>query len=57
MGKHCRCAIGISDNDMWYPELHKKDSNVDGEIIMHKLLKDGAVRPAWINVILKDRKQ
>ena len=25
-----------------YPELHKKHSNVDGDIIMHKLSKDGA---------------
>ena len=57
MGKHCRCAIGICYNDMRYPELHKKDSNVDGDIIMYKLLKDGAVRAAWINAILKDRKQ
>ena len=57
MGKRCRCAIGIWDNDMRYPELHKKDSNVDGDIIMYKLLKDGAVRAAWINAILKDRKQ
>ena len=52
MGKHCRCAIGICDNDM-----HKKNSNVDGDIIVYKLLKDGAVRAAWINAILKDRKQ
>ena len=37
MGKHCRCAIGICDNDM-----HKKDSNVDEDYIMYKLLKDGA---------------
>ena len=29
---------------MQYPELHKKHSNVDGDIIMHKLPKDGAVR-------------
>ena len=36
-------AIGICDNDMQYPELHKKHSNVDGDIIMHKLPKDGAV--------------
>ena len=30
--------------NMQYPELHKKHSNVDGDIIMHKLPKDGAVR-------------
>ena len=24
MGKHSRCVIGIWDNDMRYPELHKK---------------------------------
>ena len=41
MGKYSRCVISICDN-----ELHKKHSNVDGEIIMHKLPKDGAVRAA-----------
>ena len=46
MGKHCRCAIGICDIDMRYPELHKKHSNGDGNIIMHKLPKDGAVKTA-----------
>ena len=46
MGKHSRCVIGICDNDMRYPELHKKNSNVDGDITMHKLPKDGAVRTA-----------
>ena len=39
---------------MRYPELHKTQSNVDGDIIMHKLPKDGAARAAWINAILKD---
>ena len=29
-----------------YPELHKTQSNVDGDIIMHKLPKDGAARAA-----------
>ena len=29
MGKHSRCAIGVYENDMWYPELHKKHNNVD----------------------------
>ena len=57
MGKYRRCVIGIYDNDMQYPELHKKHSNVDGDIIMHKLIKDGAVKAAWINTILKDIKQ
>ena len=38
-------------------EIHKKHSNEDGYIIMHKLPKDSAVRAAWINTILKDRKQ
>ena len=46
MRKHSRCVIGICDNDMRYQELHKKHSNVDGDIIMHKLPKDGAVRAA-----------
>ena len=57
MGKHSRCVIDICDNDMQYPEMHKKLSNVDGGIIMHKLPKDGAVKATWINAILKGRKQ
>ena len=57
MGKHSRCVLGINDNDRWYPEQHKSHSNVDGDIIMHKLPKEGAVRAAWINTILKGRKQ
>ena len=43
MGKHSKCVIDICDSEMPYPELHKKRSNVDGDIIMHKLPKDGAV--------------
>ena len=54
MGKYSRCIIDIRDNDMQYPELHKKHSNMDGDIIICKLPKDGAV---WINTILKGRKQ
>ena len=42
---------------MQYPESHKKHSNIDGDIIMHKLPKDGAVKTAWINTILTGRKQ
>ena len=57
MGKHSRCVIGICDNGMRYPKLHKKNSNVDGDIIMHKLPKDGAVRTAWTNTMLRVRKQ
>ena len=57
MGKHSRCVIGIYDNGMQYPELRKKHSNVDRDIIMHKLKKDKAVKAAWINAILKGRKQ
>ena len=53
MGKHSRCVTGICDNDIQCPELHKKHFNVDGDIIMHKLPKDGAVKAALINVILK----
>ena len=36
------CYWHICDNDMQYPELRKKHSNVDGDIIMNT--KDGAVR-------------
>ena len=57
MGKHSRWVIDICGNDMHYPELHKKHSNVDGDFIMHKLPKVGAVKAACINTILKDRKQ
>ena len=46
MGNHSRCAIDICDNEMQYPELHKKRINVDGNIIMHKLPKDGEVKAA-----------
>ena len=28
-----------------------------GDVIMHKLRKDGAVKAAWINTMLKGRKQ
>ena len=45
MGKHSR-YVGICDNDMQYPELHKKHSNVDGDIITRKLPKDAVVRAA-----------
>ena len=30
---------------------------MDGDVIMHKLPKDGAVKAGWINTILKGRKQ
>ena len=46
MWKHSRCDIGICDNDMQYPKLYKKHSNMDGDIIMHKLPKDKAVNAA-----------
>ena len=44
MGKHSKCVTDICDNDIQYPELHEKRSNVDGDIIMLKLPKDGAVK-------------
>ena len=56
MGKHYKCVIDICNNDMQYPELHKKCNNVGGDIIVHKLPKDGAVKAGWINTILKGRK-
>ena len=34
-----------------------KHSNVNGDVIMHKLPKDGAVRTAWINAMLRVRTQ
>ena len=57
MGEHSRCVIGICDNDMQYPELHKKCSNADGDIIMQKLPKNGSVKAARINTVFKGRKQ
>ena len=51
MRKHSRYVISICDHDMRYPELHKKHSDKDGDIIMHILPKDEAVRAAWINPI------
>ena len=56
MGKHSRCVADICDNYMWYLELHKIHSNLDEDIIMHKLPKDGFVRAACINTTLKGRK-
>ena len=38
MGKYSRCVIDICDNGMQYLELHKNHSNMDRDIIMHKLL-------------------
>ena len=57
MGEHTRCVTGICDIDMRYPELYENHSNVDGDIIMHKLPKGIAGRDARINLILKGRKQ
>ena len=57
MGKHSRCHIDICENYMQYPELHKKHSDVDGDIIMHQIPEDGVVKAAWIKTILKGRKQ
>ena len=57
MGKHSRCVVGICENDMRYPGMHKKQSNVHGYIIMHKLPKDRAARVAWISAMLKGKKQ
>ena len=46
MGKYSRCVTGVCDNDMQYPELHEKHINVDGDVIMHKLPKEGAIKAA-----------
>ena len=48
MGKPSRHVIDIYDNAIQYPELHKRHNNVDGDIIMHNLPKDGAVKAAWM---------
>ena len=57
MGKYSRCVIGMCNNDMRCPELHKKHSNAYGDTIIHILPKDGAVKAAWINAVLKVAKQ
>ena len=44
-------------SDMQHPEQHKKHSNVERYIIVHKLPQGAAVRAAWIKAILKGRKQ
>ena len=46
MRKYSRCLISICNSDKRYPELHRKHSNVDGDIIMQVLPKDGAVKAA-----------
>ena len=56
MKKHFRCIIDICDNNMQYPKLHKKHNNVDGDIIMHNLPKDGVVKAAWINTLKRYKK-
>ena len=56
MKKHSRCAIDICDNNMIYPKLHKKNNNVDGDIIMQNLPKDGVVKAAWIKTLKRYKK-
>ena len=56
MGEHSSCVIDICHNNMQYPELYKKHSNVDGDIILQKLSKDRAVKTAWVNTRFKRRK-
>ena len=53
MGKHSRYVIDICDT----MTCNTQSSNVDRDIIMHQLPKDEAVKAAWINTILKGRKQ
>ena len=45
MWKQSRCVISICNNEMPYPELNKKSSNVNGDV-MNKLPNDGAVKAA-----------
>ena len=56
MGKHSRLLLVYMTMTCDNPELHKKYGKVDGNIIMHKLPKHGAVKAAWINAILNGRK-
>ena len=44
MGSNSRCVIGICDNGMRWPELHKNHGNVRGDMIMHKFKIDGSVK-------------
>ena len=57
MGKHSRLLLVYMTMTCDNPELHKRYDKVDGNIIMHKLPKHGAVKAAWINAILNGRKQ
>ena len=57
MRKHSWCVTDICHNDLQYPELHKKHSIVDGDIIMQKLSQDRAVKTAWMKTWFKCRKQ
>ena len=52
MGKHSRFVIGICYNENAIPRA-EKHSNVNGDIIMHKLHNDGPVWEAEIKAILK----
>ena len=46
MGEHSSCVIDICHNNTQYPELYKKHSNEDGDIMLQKLSKDRAVKTA-----------
>ena len=52
MGKHSRCVTDICDNDMQYPELHKKRRYHQAQITQRWSCKS-----ARINTILEGRKQ
>ena len=56
MGSNSRCVIGICDNGMRWPELHKNHGSVRGDMIMHKFKIDGSVKAVWTNAIIKVRK-
>ena len=46
MGKHSRLLLVYMTMTCDNPELHKRYDKVDGNIIMHKLPKHGAVKAA-----------
>ena len=56
MPKHSRYVVGVCDNDKRYPEGMITHSNVEENIVMHKLSLNETRRKALINQIGKGRK-
>ena len=50
MGKHSRCVFGVCDNNMRYPQLHKKHSNMDEETSnsAYSCLTDNSIKSSYV---------